>query len=228
MYLFKKIWRDVKWMCIPHREQKSKELFEAVKHNDLERTTNALKKIHPNIVKRYPNKPITPLLCAVRTKNPQLVELLVNHKAPPSTVFLKTKSSKVEVASPLLMCVRLHIIAEEKTQDVENLQEIYNMLRGHNGDQMYFDLIADDFKILDGVLDVYGPHENDYEYLIDMETALSSNFWLIEKSIEYHRCYKDKKVSAQIEKMEAQFKRDQLYKLAVDNATPAAPRISKM
>jgi len=229
MYLFKKIWRNVKWMCIPHREQKSKELFESVKHNDLERTTNALKKMHPNIVKRYPNKPVTPLLCAVRTKNPQLIELLINHNVSPSTIFVKTTPFKVEVASPLLMCVRLHIIAEEKqTQDIENLQEIYNLLRAHNGDQMYFDLIADNFKILDGILHVYDTFEGDCEYHIDMETALSSNLWLIEKAIKYHRCYNDKKISRHINQMEHRFKRDQLYNLAIENATPAPARRSRM
>lgn len=229
MAVFKKVWRKIKWMCIPNREQKCTELFQAVKKNDVERTANALKKMSPDIVRRYPNKPITPLLCAVRTKNPQLVELLVNHGAPATTKFYGTPTSKIEVASPLLMCVRLHLIAEAKqTQHCENLQQMYNLLRGHSGDQMYFDVIADGFKILDGVLNVYGPRENDYEYLIDMETALSPNFGLIEKSIKYHRCYKDKTISAHIEKMEAQFKRDQLYKLAMENATPAAPRISKM
>lgn len=205
MAVFKKIWRNVKWMCIPNREQRSKELFDAVKHNDVQRTTNALKKIHPNIVKRYPNKPITPLLCAVRAKNPRLVNALLNHGVSPNTIFIETKSFKVEVASPLLMCVRLHFIAEKKqTQHTENLQEIYNLLRAKGADQMYFDLIDDNFKILDGILHVYDTFEGDCEYLIDMKTGLSSNFWLIQKAIEYHKCYNDKKISVQIEKMEQQ------------------------
>lgn len=229
MAVFEKLWHKIKWVCIPNREQKCTELFRAVKKNDVERTANALKKISPDIVKRYPQKPITPLLCAVRTKNPQLVQLLLNHGAPATTKFYKTTTSKLDAASPLLMCVRLHLIAEAKqTQHIENLQEIYNLLRTHNADQMYFDVIADDFKILNGVLNIYGSHENDYEYLIDMETALAPNFWLIEKSIEYHRCYKDKTVAAHIEKMEQQFKRDQLYKLAMENAVVAPARVSKM
>lgn len=229
MAVFKKIWRNVKWMCIPNREQRSKELFDAVKHNDVQRTTNALKKMHPNIVKRYPNKPITPLLCAVRAKNPRLVNALLNHGVSPNTIFIETKSFKVEVASPLLMCVRLHFIAEKKqTQHTENLQEIYNLLRAKGADQMYFDLIDDNFKILDGILHVYDTFEGDCEYLIDMKTGLSSNFWLIQKAIEYHHCYNDKKISAQIEKMEQQFKSYQLYKLAMENATPAPARRSRM
>jgi len=229
MAVLEKLWYKIKWMCTPNREQKSKELFDAVKHNDVQRTTNALKKIHPNIVKRYPNKPITPLLCAVRTKNPQLVETLLNNNAPSSTKFFETKSFKVEVASPLLMCVRLHFIAEKKqSQNTENLQQIYNLLRAQNADQMYFDLIDDNFKILDGILHVYDTFEGDCEYLIDMETGLSSNFWLIQKAIEYHQCYNNKKISAQIEKMEHQFKSDQLYKLAMENATPAPSRRSRM
>lgn len=229
MDVFKQVWHKIKWVCIPNREQKCKELFQAVKKNDVERATNALKKIHPNIFKRYPKKPINPLLCAVRTKNPQLVALLLKHDVRPHTSFFETRTLKVDVASPLLMCVRLHLIAEKKqTQHIECLQEIYNLLRAQNADQMYFDLIADDFKILDGVLNIYGSHENAYEYLIDMDTAMSPNFWLINKSIEYHRCYKDKTVSAQIEKMEQQFKRAQLYKLAMENATPAPKRTSKM
>ena len=229
MGIFKKVWRKIKWVCIPNREQKCTELFQTVKKNDVERTANALTKIAPDLIKRYPKKPITPLLCAVRTKNPHLVKMLLNHNAPLSTIFFETRTLKVEAASPLLMCVRLHIIAEEKqTQYVENLQEIYNLLRTHNADQMYFDLIADDFKILNGVLNFYGSHENDYEYLIDMDTALSPNFWLIQKSIEYHRCYKSKKVSAHIEKMEQQFKRAKLYELAMENAVLAPARVSKM
>lgn len=232
MVMFKKMWRKIKWVCIPNREQKCTELFRAVKKNDIERTISALKaleKFGPDIVKRYPNKPITPLLCAVRTKNPRLVEALLDHNAPPSTEFFKTKSFKVEVASPLLMCVRLHLIAEKKqTQHTENLQEIYNLLRAKGADQMYFDLIDDDFKILDGILHVYDTFEGDCEYLIDMKTGLSSNFWLIQKAIEYHKCYNDKKISVQIEKMEQQFKSYQLYKLAIENATPAPARPSRM
>lgn len=229
MVVLKKMWRKIKWVCTPNREQKCTELFRAVKKNDLGRTTNALKKIRPNIVKRYPKKPITPLLCAVRTKNPQLVEVLLNHSAHASTNFFKTKSFKVEVASPLLMCVRLHFIAEKKqTQHIENLQEIYNLLRAKGADQMYFDLIDDNFKILDGILHVYDTFEGDCEYLIDMETGLSSNFWLIQKAIEYHHCYNNKKMAEHINQMEHQFKRDQLYKLAMENATPAPARKSRM
>lgn len=229
MGIFKKVWRKIKWVCIPNREQKCKELFQAVKKNDVERTANALKKISPDLIKRYPKKPITPLLCAVRTKNPHLVKMLLNHNAPLSTIFFETRTLKVEVASPLLMCVRLHFIAEKKqSQNVENLQQIYNLLRDQNADQMYFDLIDNNFKILDGVIDVYGPRENDYEYLIDMDTALSPNFWLINKAIEYHRCYKTKKVSAHIEQMEQKFQRDRLYNLAMENANPVAARKSRM
>lgn len=229
MVVFEKLWRKIKWVCTPNREQKCTELFDAVKKNDLGRTTQALENIGPDCVKRYPNKPITPLLCAVRIKNPQLVGVLLNHNAPASTIFFKTKSFKVEVASPLLMCVRLHFIAQNKqTQHTEHLQEIYNLLRAKGADQMYFDLIDDNFKILDGILHVYDTFEGDCEYLIDMETGLSSNFWLIQKAIEYHQCYNDKKISAQIEKMEHQFKSDQLYKLAMENAIPAPARKARM
>lgn len=228
MDVFKQVWHKIKWVCIPNREQKCKELFQAVKKNDVERTANALKKISPDIVKRYPKKPITPLLCAVRTKNPQLVNALLNHGAPPNTTFYGTPT-KIDVASPLLMCVRLHLIAEAKqTQHIEDLQEMYNLLRTHNADQMYFDLIANDFKILNGVLHVYDTFDGDCEYHIDMDTALSPNYWLIKKSIQYHRCYNDKAVSAHIEQMEQQFKRDQLYKLAMENAVPSPARISRM
>ena len=229
MDVFKQVWHKIKWVCIPNREQKCKELFQSVKKNDVERTANALKKIHPNIFKRYPQKPINPLLCAVRTKNPQLVALLLKHDVRPNTSFFETRTSKIDVASPLLMCVRLHLIAEKKqTQHIKNLQEIYNLLRAQNADQMYFDLIADDFKILNGVLHVYDTFDGDCEYHIDMDTALSPNYWLIKKSIQYHRCYNDKAVSAHIEQMEQQFKRDQLYKLAMENAVPAPARKAKM